>query len=282
LRKKLNKNYNYNKKEKNMEFKIRILTWLITVIFLTRGVYAQETLSSVTTRGNVTSQALRIGGGANIGPGTDAGIVLGVLYDPQPNDVRDFIGWKNSGNVNTTTDGLAGTLLLQARSDIPASIDFATGQGQPTLRMRISGNGNIGIGGISAPLANLDVRGNIYASTGLYVGASDVNTPTKMNGYLLAVNGNAIFNKAIVKLFANWPDYVFSPAYQLTSLDSLEQFIKVNKHLPEVPSAADVQKDGVDLGSNQVVLLKKIEELTLIVIEQNKRIEKLEADLKKK
>jgi hypothetical protein len=104
----------------------------------------------------------------------------------------------------------------------------------------------------------------------------------KIGTNALAVNGTAIFTKAKVAVYgsATWPDYVFAPTYKLTSLDSLEQFIQLNKHLPEVPTASEVEKDGIDLGDNQALLLKKIEELTLIVIEQNKRIEKLEASLK--
>lgn len=53
-------------------------------------------------------------------------------------------------------------------------------------------------------------------------------------------------------------------------------YIKINKHLPEVPTATEVEKEGTDIGSTQTLLLKKIEELTLYVIEQNKRIEKFE------
>lgn len=53
----------------------------------------------------------------------------------------------------------------------------------------------------------------------------------------------------------------------------VEKFIASNKHLPDVPSAATVAKDGVDLGENQVVLLKKIEELTLYIIQQNKEMQ---------
>lgn len=83
---------------------------------------------------------------------------------------------------------------------------------------------------------------------------------------------------------SNWPDFVFDSAYQLPALNKVEQFIRQHKHLPEVPSANEVQKDGLELGGNQALLLKKIEELTLYLIEQNKkleeqnkRIEKLEA-----
>ncbi|WP_315816572.1 hypothetical protein [Paraflavitalea speifideaquila] len=58
-----------------------------------------------------------------------------------------------------------------------------------------------------------------------------------------------------------------------------KKFIQKNNHLPEIPSAAEVEKEGLDLGVNQAALLKKIEELTLYIIEQNKRIEKLEQEV---
>lgn len=75
---------------------------------------------------------------------------------------------------------------------------------------------------------------------------------------------------------SSWPDYVFHKEYKLLSLEEIEKYIKANQHLPEVPSFKEVEKNGIDLGENQAILLKKIEELTLIIIEQNKRIEKLE------
>jgi hypothetical protein len=134
--------------------------------------------------------------------------------------------------------------------------------------------GNVGIG-TTSPNANasLDVSGNIFASSKIAIGTTDMN---KIATYSLAVNGSAIFTKAVVKLNSAWPDYIFKENYKLPNLDSLEQFIKLNGHLPEVPKAGEVETNGIDLGNNQALLLKKIEELTLIVIEQSKRIEKLE------
>lgn len=79
--------------------------------------------------------------------------------------------------------------------------------------------------------------------------------------------------------FDNWPDYVFDAEYELTPLEEVEAYISKNKHLPQVPSAADVAEEGIDLGNMDKTLLKKIEELTLYIIEQNKRIEQLEAKL---
>jgi hypothetical protein len=92
-------------------------------------------------------------------------------------------------------------------------------------------------------------------------------------GYSLAVNGSAIFTKVVVKPYGNWPDYVFHTNYRLRPLSEVEQYIKQYGHLPEVPSAEEVGKNGLDVGDNQATLLKKIEELTMYVIEQNKELE---------
>jgi hypothetical protein len=91
---------------------------------------------------------------------------------------------------------------------------------------------------------------------------------------LLAVNGN-VFSKKVKVTQNGWADYVFDAGYRLRPLSEVEQFIQQHHHLPEVPSAAEVEKNGLDLGDNQATLLKKIEELTLYVIEQNKKIHEL-------
>ncbi|MBO9201766.1 MULTISPECIES: hypothetical protein [Niastella] len=104
------------------------------------------------------------------------------------------------------------------------------------------------------------------------------NSDTK--GYKLGVNGDAIFNRVVVKQYPNWADYVFEENYPLRSLHDLEQYIQQNGHLPEVPSAKQVEKTGLEVGENQVLLLKKIEELTLYIINQNKRLEACEMELK--
>jgi hypothetical protein len=69
---------------------------------------------------------------------------------------------------------------------------------------------------------------------------------------------------------------VFDENYRLNSLESVETYIKQNKHLPDVPSAKEVEEKGISVGDNQALLLRKIEELTLYILAQQKRIEKLE------
>lgn len=92
---------------------------------------------------------------------------------------------------------------------------------------------------------------------------------------ILAVNGNITCKEVEVTL-TGWSDYVFDEKYNLRSLEDVEHFIMTNGHLPDVPSAKEVESNGFKLGEMDATLLKKIEELTLHVIELNKRIKTLE------
>jgi hypothetical protein len=98
------------------------------------------------------------------------------------------------------------------------------------------------------------------------------------SGYKLAVKGNIICEKLKVKPYAScatWADYVFESDYKLLKLNEVEAFIKKNKHLPGVPSAAEVDANGVEVVEMEATLLKKIEELTLYVIELQKQVDEL-------
>lgn len=78
--------------------------------------------------------------------------------------------------------------------------------------------------------------------------------------------------KADIAKHRGWADYVFDDDYLLMSLSELEEYIKEHKHLPGVPSAATVAEEGIDLAEMNKILLEKIEELTLRVIELEKKI----------
>lgn len=98
---------------------------------------------------------------------------------------------------------------------------------------------------------------------------------TNAAGYKLKVFGKIIGEEVRVQLKSAWPDYVFADDYNLKPLEEVEQFIKKNKHLPNIPSAAEVEKNGQMLGEMQSKMLEKIEELTLYIIDLKKEIEAL-------
>ncbi|WP_147448344.1 hypothetical protein [Dokdonia sinensis] len=93
----------------------------------------------------------------------------------------------------------------------------------------------------------------------------------------LEVNGQ-IHAKSVKVDLKEWADFVFEDGYDLTPLPELEQFIKTNGHLPDVPSAGEVAKDGIELGAMNRLLLQKIEELTLHLIQKEKDIDSLSAN----
>lgn len=111
-----------------------------------------------------------------------------------------------------------------------------------------------------------------------------------LKGMSLYDNGNLTINGSLFadgKIYAreievtldayHFPDYVFAPDYKILPLNELETYIKTNQHLPEIPSAKDVKENGANLGEMNVALLKKVEELTLYIIEMKKEIEQLKS-----
>ncbi|MCL2041447.1 MAG: hypothetical protein FWG84_05335 [Bacteroidales bacterium] len=132
-------------------------------------------------------------------------------------------------------------------------------------------DGNLGVG-ISTPSKKFHVQGDSYFS-----GAVGIGT-TKMDEYKLRVDG--LINCKEVVVTANvpkgdageWPDYVFADDYNLRSLDEVASYIEQHQRLPEIPSAADVAEKGVSLLEINTLLLKKMEELTLYILQQNEKL----------
>jgi hypothetical protein len=109
-------------------------------------------------------------------------------------------------------------------------------------------------------------RGSV--ATSLFVNASgQVGVGTITPDQKLTVKGKIHAEEVIIDLSVSGPDYVFEKSYDLKSLDEVKKYIDENKHLPEVPSAKEMEKDGVKVGEMEMILLKKIEEMTLYMIE---------------
>lgn len=118
---------------------------------------------------------------------------------------------------------------------------------------------------------------------GVIVGSSTITIPSG-SSYKLAVGGGILTEKIRVATSGTtfWADYVFEPSFKLKPLKEVENYIKENKHLPDVPSTAEVSQNGIDLAQTQAILLQKIEELTLYVIKQDKEIQRLKRKIYKK
>jgi hypothetical protein len=254
-----------------------------------------ETLQSVTDRGNSI-------GGDNMLPITfnrgSSGSYMGVGYM-----TNGALRWSNGfreGNddfhIYNAIEGKSQLVLKTGGESYFNSGNVGIGTTSPGYKLDVNGHINTSAqlnisnagGGITWPNAGSYGAINVmpgadmlfYAGTSTYVermrilSNGNVGIGTNSPGpFKLAVEGTIGARKIKVTQETPWADYVFDSSYQLASLQQVEKFIQQNKHLPEVPSAAEVKKDGLDLGDNQVILLKKIEELTLYIIEQNKQVE---------
>lgn len=98
--------------------------------------------------------------------------------------------------------------------------------------------------------------------------ASSVNFRVKTNGFVYA--------RKYTTTLTNFPDYVFDANYKLMPLSTLRAYIQTNKHLPNVPTAKQVEAVGADLGELNRVLVEKVEELTLYILQLEERLQKLE------
>ena len=203
--------------------------------------------------------------GANIGVGI--GTVnpyskLTVAQSTYDNglSIHDPVGRK----IHLYGSGASGRQILATEGTInPFCIDL-----NGTELFRIESNGEVGIG-TTTPDATLDVAGNIKAHE-IEVTLASIDD-MQLNGTLAANNITYTAN-------GNTADFVFEDNYQLKDLTEVEVFIKANKHLPEIPSAAEMEEAGVNLAEMNKLLLMKVEELTLYSIEQEKKIEKLTED----
>lgn len=116
-----------------------------------------------------------------------------------------------------------------------------------------------------------------HAQLGSLTIGNNVNKPA---GYKLYVESGILTEKLKVSVLntSDWSDYVFDKHYKLMPLNDVENYIQQNKHLPNVPSDKQVQEQGIDVAKMDAKLLEKIEELTLYIIQMNKRIDKLEKE----
>lgn len=165
-----------------------------------------------------------------------------------------------AGNINVGGSGNGGIKVRHVDGKNNTSTSYGP------LYLNYSTTSPVYVGRISNK-SNLLVQGNVGIGT---------SSPTEA----LEVNGT-IRSKEVKVEAAPWPDYVFEADYNLKSLSSVADFISKNGHLPNVPSAAVVEANGVALGEMNAKLLEKIEELTLYIIDQNKRIEQLESKTSK-
>ena len=202
--------------------------------------------------------------GTNVGIGT---VTPGAFFDVNgAMKVRGNATFDNNVTVTGNADfgtnvAVAGTLTVQQ----PAQMNSTA-----TVNGLFSANGGANV------LGGLNENGDVNINNGKVAIGTTVSSTNTPGTHLLYVNGSMIATEVKVALQGNWPDYVFETDYQLPDLCETEAFIAAHKHLPGVPSVAEVQQNGgIELGEMNRILLQKIEELTLLLIDQQKQIDAL-------
>jgi len=172
--------------------------------------------------------------------------------------------FKVAGGVSFNKDSL---LTTSAGNVMIVGVDTLTGM---LVKLNQSSGNNLTNGTenyMSKYTSNGSLGNSIVFDNGTNVGIGTANPQS-----LLAVAGTITAEKLKVTQ-SDWSDYVFDSTYSLPRLTEVEKYIQQNKHLPDVPSAKEVEQNGIDIGNNQSALLKKIEELTLYSIQQNKQLQ---------
>ena len=201
------------------------------------GVGTETPREKLDVAGTILSTKMKIGAG-----GEFSSIDKLVIYENSSNHVSIQLSntVTGTGEGNGFVMGVRGTgdVFIWHRENKPMC--FGT---NAIERMRILANGYIGVG-TETPREKLEVAGTIRATE--------------------------------IKVLAQTADFVFEDDYELRSLNEVESFINDNGHLPDIPSATEMEKDGIGLAEMNKLLLQKIEELTLYMIELEKRVEKQE------
>ncbi len=219
----------------------------------------------------------------------------------------------SSNNIQSRNNGVASDLYVQNYGGdfnvqlgtlVVSNANVGIGTSNPLEKMHIIGNAllnttnpiiqlqNSGVdkGFIQLSGDNIRIGTNSGNTGGKFVirtngsdnffvdanGNVNIGSQTDAPGFIFRVGGRMICEEVKVKLQSSgWPDYVFSASHNLPSLKDLDKFIQANKHLPNIPSAAEVEKNGLELGDMQKRMMEKIEELTLYIIQQQKELDVL-------
>lgn len=245
-------------------------------------------------------------GNVSIGAGTLTRMTIG--------NYNTAVGFQSiyGGSASNVTGSHNTAVGAQALQGLHEGAAYNTGLGSQSLIFLRTGKNNIAIGYNNLSTNQLtNANNNIYIGNNLQASTLSPNDELNIGNWIVGNNGTIGIGTFMTQLPANgiapdgekyklfvkdgirtekvkvdiaasngWADYVFEKDYKLMPLNELDEFIGKNGHLPEVPTTKEAIEKGIELKEMNILLLKKVEELTLHAIEQQKRIEALESKFK--
>jgi hypothetical protein len=211
--------------------------------------------------GLLSKAPLYISSTGNIGVGTMS-----------PSSRLAVFGSSNTGDLTVTTSSSSSTISVASLLSPNASGDtyWSVGRSLSLGKAALFGFSNVGSTSTYAFLTTYGRPAADFAVTS----TGNVGIGTTSPDQKLTVNGTIHSSAVVVNNAIPMPDYVFQPSYKLIDLPSLNEYLHKYHHLPEIPSDGQIQKEGLNLGQMNTLLLKKVEELTLYLIEKDQQFKK--------
>jgi hypothetical protein len=209
-------------------------------------------------------------------------VFIGKLSGSSSGDGNTFVGSYSGYNLdegfnNTFIGQNSGSDLLQGSGNILIGSNSGPNTGDAIINDKlyvdnIGGNNPL----IWGDFAEDKLKFNGKVCIGIGIEDFPINALADVSNYNLCVKGGILTEELLINLQSNWADYVFEKEYKLPTLQEVENHIIEKGHLINVPSAKEVAENGIKIGEMTKIQQEKIEELTLYIIELNKKIEALE------
>ena len=230
-----------------------------------------------------------LSGGFGVLSATNSNLANAFIVSNSISNSNPFIV-KGDGKTGIGTSTIGNNMQLEVAGSVSiydgnGNTSLFFGREQPTIQALTPANqygewgmqywagsskGGNNIGGMNfwKPFGSDGIGGNAF----LFLqddGNVGIGTENPDPQYKLSVNGGVRAKKVVVEI--GWADYVFKKDYKLLPISELEKYVSINNHLPNIPSSQEIETKGLDLGSVQAKQMEKIEELTLYIIEVNKK-----------